>query len=686
MKIGAKLGLGFSIVVAFLVLISVVGIISLRSVTSGYQTDVGEAHEAELYAEIVVTETLQVRRHEKDFIARQDMKYANMASDSLDAAQENIDKLIAVIADDQQQVSNNGREMLAKIRGYRTGLAKLVENSKFRGFDENDGIQKRFRDAAHALGNAASSLNLDDVTILYLNLRKEEKDYMLRPTEREKYTQRFDALIPKISDKVRGLANASTYLAEIKEYRDGFHALVDADQKIVDNLAEMKTAADTVMTLAEDTQKLATTYGNNMAEQIDGSATSAQTLIWVVSIICVVASLIFAYFFSRSLTKPLNLSVELAEEIALGNFDMRLSMDRTDELGDLCASLDRMALSLKATADGAVKIAEGDLSVSLQPASDKDQLGKAMKTMVETLADVINNVRQSADNVASGSQAMSASSEEMSQGASEQAAAAEEASSSIEEMTANIRQNADNAMETEKIAVKAAGDARQGGQAVNNTVSAMKQIADKIMIIEEIARQTNLLALNAAIEAARAGEHGKGFAVVAAEVRKLAERSQVAAGEISELSVSSVEVAEKAGNLLQVIVPNIEKTAELVQEIAAASKEQDAGAEQINRAIQQLDQVIQQNASASEEMASTAEELSSQSEQLQNMIAYFRLDGQRAAQRSAVRQQVSVAHIDKAKKPQQALPAGVIKKGNGSGVKLDVSGRSDKMDDEFERY
>ena len=228
-------------------------------------------------------------------------------------------------------------------------------------------------------------------------------------------------------------------------------------------------------------------------------------------------------------------------------------------------------------ADIAEEIAKGNLTVEVELASEKDQLGKALQNDGDaSLNEIIGQVMSSADNVASGSQAMSSSSEEMSQGATEQAASAEEASSSIEEMTANIRQNADNALQTEKIAVKAASDAREGGAAVSETVAAMKEIAGKIIIIEEIARQTNLLALNAAIEAARAGEHGKGFAVVAAEVRKLAERSQVAAGEINQLSVSSVDVAEKAGTLLNAIVPNIQNTAELVQEIAAASREQDS--------------------------------------------------------------------------------------------------------------
>jgi methyl-accepting chemotaxis protein len=221
----------------------------------------------------------------------------------------------------------------------------------------------------------------------------------------------------------------------------------------------------------------------------------------------------------------------------------------------------------------------------------------------------------------------------MSQGASEQAASAEEASASMEEMASNIRQNADNAQETERIALKSAQDARGGGEAVKETVAAMKKIAQKIGIIEEISRQTDLLALNAAIEAARAGEYGKGFAVVASEVRKLAERSQKAAAEINDLSGSSVDVAERAGHMLDQLVPDIEKTAELVQEISAACNEQDSGAEQINKAIQQLDQVIQQNASASEEMASTSEELSTtsdgladQAEHLREVMAFFRVE------------------------------------------------------------
>jgi methyl-accepting chemotaxis protein len=278
--------------------------------------------------------------------------------------------------------------------------------------------------------------------------------------------------------------------------------------------------------------------------------------------------------------------------------------------------------------EAANRLAEGDLTLSLQ-SNSKDETGmliNAMSDMVEKLKDVVINVKTSADYVASGSHQMSATAEQLSQGATEQAASAEEASSSMEQMASNIRQTSENSQQTEKIAMGVSEEAQIGGEAVAETVKAMKNIAEKINIIEEIARQTNMLALNAAIEAARAGEHGKGFAVVAAEVRKLAERSQHAAAEISQLSINSTRIAEKAGEMLVKIVPEIQKTAELVQEINVASNEQNQGADQINKAIQQLDQVIQQNAGASEEMSATAEELSSQASTMQDIIAFFKLD------------------------------------------------------------
>ncbi|MBY5362087.1 HAMP domain-containing protein [Rhizobium leguminosarum] len=274
------------------------------------------------------------------------------------------------------------------------------------------------------------------------------------------------------------------------------------------------------------------------------------------------------------------------------------------------------------------EVSEGDLT-KMADITSRDEIGELLgnvNTMIERLRGVVADALSAADNVSSGSQELSASSEQVSQGATEQAASAEEASASMEQMAANIKQNADNAAQTEKIARQSAKDAEMSGEAVTRAVDAMRTIAQKIGIVQEIARQTDLLALNAAVEAARAGEHGKGFAVVASEVRKLAERSQSAAAEISSMSSDTVKAAADAGDMLGRLVPDIRKTAELVSEISAACREQDIGASQINEAIQQLDKVTQQNAGASEQMSATSEELASQAEELQTSIAFFKVD------------------------------------------------------------
>ena len=302
---------------------------------------------------------------------------------------------------------------------------------------------------------------------------------------------------------------------------------------------------------------------------------------------CVALALVGIFVLSKSLINPIVQAIHATEKLSEGNLDIVMTVTHSDEIG---------------------------------------RFQFVLNTMITTLRNVTISIRKAASQVASGSQNLSSSAQLLSQGASAQAAAAEQASSSIEQMAANIRQNAENAMQTEKLAVKSADDARSSGEAVMQTVAAMREISKKVSMIEDIARQTRLLSLNATIEAARAQEHGKGFAVVAAEVRSLAERSQIAAEEINQLATTSVSIAEQAGQMLSQLVPDIQKTSELVQEITAASREQSAGTEQINRAIQQLDQIVQQNAAMSEEVASTAEELAAQSGQLQTIIGFFHVD------------------------------------------------------------
>ncbi|MBI2419648.1 MAG: MCP four helix bundle domain-containing protein [Ignavibacteriales bacterium] len=327
-----------------------------------------------------------------------------------------------------------------------------------------------------------------------------------------------------------------------------------------------------------------------------------------------------------SVIGPLNVAAEYVDRISKGDIPNKITDNYNGDFNEVKNNLNVLIDSMNEITAVAEAIANGNLQVAAKERSDQDKLMRALSAMINGLTEVVENVKNAADSISSGSQELSIGSGRISDGANKQASSAEEASSSMEQMTSNIKQNAENALQTEKIALHSAQNAKMGGKAVSETVAAMKDIAGKISIIEEIARQTNLLALNAAIEAARAGEHGRGFAVVASEVRKLAERSQTAAAEINKLSAKSVDVAENAGEMLEKLVPDISRTAELVQEISAASNEQNTGAEQINKAIQQLDQVIQQNVTASEELAATAVNFTSQADHLQNVMSFFTID------------------------------------------------------------
>ncbi|WP_454658228.1 HAMP domain-containing methyl-accepting chemotaxis protein [Bosea beijingensis] len=392
------------------------------------------------------------------------------------------------------------------------------------------------------------------------------------------------------------------------------------------SMGEGRTVSNALVAALDEYKIFIDQTAAQAAKEAGEQAAFAKTLLIAIILASLLVAIGAASWIALSISRGLSRAAGLANAVAIGDLSQTIAVRSQDEIGDLVTSLNTMTTNLSATARVADAISNGDLTVEAKRLSDKDTLGIALENMVDKLRDVVGQVTSAAENMSSGSQELSASAEQLSQGSTEQAASTEEASSSMEEMAANVKQNAENASQTEKMASQSAKDAETSGIAVGKAVDAMQTIAAKINIVQEIARQTDLLALNAAVEAARAGEHGKGFAVVASEVRKLAERSQAAAAEIGTLSADTVKVAQEAGSMLARLVPDIKKTAELVEEITSASREQDVGAAQINQAIQQLDKVTQQNAAASEQVSATSEELSAQAETLQATIAFFRLD------------------------------------------------------------
>ncbi len=677
MKLGMKLGMAFGLLILIIALLGSVAMLNMSRVkTESLKLSEEYVPEVELAGKIERTNagvmqnmrTYQYTSHEDDYKKALDgfaeLKKHIADIQALADRSKNLKTLTATAGD--VLASANEYEALAKstdavnrviletVNKMNTAAGLFMQNSEAYLHDQEEELLAEIRSGVSAdkLAERAGKVAMINQVIMDGNFIRIEVWKAQSSGDIEILNSvfpKFDgmlSLIEKITSITRKQDNLSQ-LAGIKtaldNYKKGIENLVTAGREEAAIGEKRGAAAGKLLEGAQNIAVAGMTQTTEIAQKAV-SVLNASTFVMMTGlVISLVIGVILAVVMTRMITKPLFMGVEFARQVAAGNLDAHIDLESKDEIGQLAASL---------------------------------------RDMIAKLREIVSDVKNSSENVSAGSEQLSSAAQEMSQGATEQAAAAEEASSSMEEMTSNINQNADNALQTEKIARKAADDAKEGGSAVELTVKAMKDIAGKISIIEEIARQTNLLALNAAIEAARAGEHGKGFAVVASEVRKLAERSQEAAGEISELSVSSVEVAERAGSLLQQILPDIQKTAELVQEITASSTEQRTGAEQINSAIQQLDQVIQRNAGASEEMASTAEELSSQAEALQHAVAFFKMSGGSRSEGYRPKQ----ASFKTGRPSALPTPKEFKKSGASKGVSLNMNDDNDKLDEEFVSY
>jgi len=533
---------------------------------------------------------LQARRHEKDFILRSQEKYLFRHDKTMGLMLTSLDETAQYLNNEQQ-----GRQITRlriQMRAYQAGFIELADNMKVSGLTPETGNRGSLRKAVHEVEGIINKANKLNLTVSLLMMRRHEKDYLARKLQKyvlkmSKEQKTFSRLLSRERLTER---NVSALTAGMKEYQANFTKLVDN----MEAAAEIQQIFRKYVHAMEDTlQQMRASVPQMLAsnkQQFKTNSSLANTL-----------------FVSALLSSAILMTVALL--LLLRNILWQLGADPSN---------------VKKIAEG---IASGDLAMNLNRNGQDKHRGvyAAMINMQQKLIEVVQDIQDNSQQISSAAAQVSDTASSLSEAATEQASSVEVTSASVEQMGASISQNSANAQTTDQIASESARAAEEGGAAVEGTVAAMTQIAQKISIIEDIAYQTNMLALNAAIEAARAGEHGKGFAVVAAEVRKLAERSQVAASEISTLTSNSVQVAEKAGALLEKMVPDITRTAELVQEISAASEEQSSGVSQINIAMQQLDKATQQNAAGSEQLAATAEAMQTQSNNLHKVVGFFRL-------------------------------------------------------------
>lgn len=667
LKLGTKLGAGFGLLILITLFLGGLGIMNMLNIRTQSQ-HLGDEYVPEVkIANNIERYTLQTMYDMRGYGltgkesmligGKENLKKVNKYLDDATSLSENSTQLVALQSsiDDAFEALTKYETLVAETEKVNNSMAsarKTMDASAISFVKNNEkfiNTQNRRLEQEVSKGVGKVTLQERRQKVVYAGLVQNVGNQIRvkafkavsdrDPSFIEQAEEDFSAL-SEYYDQLREITRLSADLEKLDESEASAMAYRAALKQVNENIQQLTklgqqrdVAGTALLTTVQALSEKGISETDRIAKASITSVNSASMVMIVGVIVSLIVGVVMAYFLTKSIVQPIFVQNEFIRQIAKGDLTAELEIDRRDEIGDSA---------------------------------------RALKKMIAKLKEIITVIIGASDNITSASVEMSSSSQQMSEGATEQAASAEEVSSSMEQMAANIQQNTDNAMQTEKIALKAAEDIGEGSKAVNDTVVSMKEIADKIGIIGEIARQTNLLALNAAVEAARAGEHGKGFAVVAAEVRKLAERSQNAASEIDQVSASSVAVAEKSGKLLEQIVPDIQKTARLVQEISASSREQSTGSDQVNAALQQLNQVTQQNAAAAEEVASSSEELAGQAEQMKDTITFFKVDDNVKVRKAS--------SFKPSPKPKSEISRDSFSESKGIDLKLD------EVDDEYESF
>ncbi len=624
---------------------------------------------------------LTMRKAEKDFMLRELTNYNYFKTEQspyLDAfhkVKNDNQEIIAELEESsyirEYKLHENLETLKADFEEYEKHFDNLVQLLTERGLKDYGRIGE-MRTAVKTLEE-----NYNDASFIaaqQLMLRKHEKDYLLRKdiSYQKKLNDAVEAFVQQIRRTNQLSESKKDILTmRLKNYQQAFNNIINIDARI--GMSETEGIKSQLRTTIHKTEPEIDTIVNVIKDESEKSISTTIRNIIILIIFFLLITVGLLIFILNTIQRGLHEAQSAVNAVAHGDFSQNVEIRTHDEIGQLLKDVQLMITKLRKSVMVAQEVSKGNLLVlnTMNEDEFEGELDDALIQMVNRLKIILEEIMMASDNFATVSNQLSTSSEQLSAGSSEQAASSEEISSSIEEMTSSIAQNAENARRTEQIAHRTAKEMNEGHQAVEASNKAIKQIAEKIFIINDISHKTDLLAINAAVEAARAGENGKGFAVVASEVRKLAEQTQLAAREITELAATSVDIAEKSGSMLKTLVPEIEKTAQLVEEINMSSKEQSAGVTQINSGVQQLANITQENAASSEELASTAEELSSQATQMKDTVSFFKTKDSSSYKASTqAPAKKDAEESDNAKSTQ--------------GIQIDINDASKSIDDEYE--